>query len=173
MRRVCAGDEVLSEAACSLKKVKRLKGKGKNTFSSLPAPCPSPVHTLAWLLLLSLLLSLLCCVMPGLLLLLRPLPHAADRFVCMAAAPQGHPAAAGAAAGGSGAAGGGSEELGSRKGPQCGGEEAVSGVLPCRRNIKHVAARPTAALFLAPFVLPGRPLQDAPRLPLRVHTPLD
>lgn len=141
-------------------------------FCFLPAPCPSPEHTLAWLLLMSPLMSLLCCVMPGLLLLLLPL-HAADCFVFSAAAPQGHPAAAGAAAGGSGAAGGGSEELGSRKGPQCGGEEAVSGVLPCRRNIKHVAARPTAALFLAPFVLPGRPLQDAPRLPLRVHTPLD
>lgn len=91
-------------------------------FCFLPAPCPSPEHTLAWLLLMSPLMSLLCCVMPGLLLLLLPL-HAADCFVFSAAAPQGHPAAAGAAAGGSGAAGGGSEELGPRKGPQCGGEE--------------------------------------------------
>lgn len=100
-------------------------------FCFLPAPCPSPEHTLAWLLLMLLLMSLLCCVMPGLLLLLLPL-HAADCFVFSAAAPQGHPAAAGAAAGGSGAAGGGSEELGPRKGPQCGGEDAVSVVLPCR-----------------------------------------
>lgn len=55
-----------------------------------------------------------CCVMPDLLLLLLLPLHDADCFVCMAASPQGHPAAAGAAAGGSSSAGGGSEELGPR-----------------------------------------------------------